>query len=365
MLQETSLKLFKALKTVQHQFHADPNWDLLFSNGKTKWYYLAISIYKDVYYIFEGVNKISIEIKIDGSKKQESRYGDVQDKNWITIFNLAIEYIEKVKKNWVTTYTDLNKNFPYKYRKGIVHHSIVRHYCEDLMRVDKQLGVKKTTEFIKLVEAGKLNRYEVGELKNLTANRYFEYCKVAYLHSNLKLNEAQKAMTGRALYKIFADGRHEGLLDIKQNSVAEFKQWIDGEHPKCNPGGHPWEILRGGNTTNITLYVDAEKYGDKNDYKIILRGEAVSRLKETIKIFLGLYNAKLPVQFDEPKEIRNRLLGQDNIGIIPEFQSLHRANQSFDTEDVHDVIHLYEFKNYQKQIIKLASWEQLPCLKPF
>jgi hypothetical protein len=35
-----------------------------------------------------------------------------------------------------------------------------------------------------------------------------------------------------------------------------------------------------------------------------------------------------------------------------------------DDESVHDAIHLYYFKTYQKQIISLASWEQLPCLMP-
>jgi hypothetical protein len=359
MVQNTSLQLMQALRSVQHQYHSDPNWDLLFSNGKTKWYYLAISVYKDVYYIFEGITGNSIEINKNGTVGDGNQHET--DKYWITTFNLAIEYIESVKKNWVAAYAKLNNDFPYKYRKGIIHHSIVRHYCKDLRRVDKELGTKKTTEFIKLVEAGTLSGFHLGEVTNLTASKYFDYCKIAYLNSNLKLDEDYKALSGKGLYKKFADGRHEGLLDIKQNSVAEFKQWMDGKHPKSQTGGHPWEILRGGNTTNITLYVSKKDYGKENTYIITLRGDAMSRLAETLKIFLGLYNAKLPVAIDDPKEIRNRLLGQDNIGIVPEFQSLHRANQTFET-DVFDAMHLYDFKNYKKQIIDLVSWEQLPCL---
>lgn len=30
----------------------------------------------------------------------------------------------------------------------------------------------------------------------------------------------------------FADGRHEGLLDIDEDSTDEFGDWIDGTHPK-------------------------------------------------------------------------------------------------------------------------------------
>ena len=364
MIQQTSLQLIQALHTVQHQFHSDPNWNLLFSNGKTKWYYVNISLYKNIYYVVEGVNNIATEIHKDGSLLQENGFQNATYKTWMGIFNLAIEHIATVKKNWVAAYATLNNAFPYKYRKGIIHHSIVRHYCKDLMRVDKELGIKRTKAFIKLVESGELSRYEIGEVTNLTANKFFDYCKVAYINSNLKLDDAHKALSGKELYKIFADGRHEGLLDIKQNSVAEFKQWMDGKHPKYNSGGHPWEILRGGNTTNISLYVSKNQYKDGNSYKIKLWGSAINRLAETLKIYLGLYNAKLPVAIDEPKEIRNRLLGQDNIGIVQEFQSLHRANQTFDEKDVHDVEHLYYFKNYKKQIIDLASWEQLPCLKP-
>jgi hypothetical protein len=364
MLQKTSLQLIQALNTVQHQFHSDPNWDLLFSNGKNKWYYLAISVYQDVYYIMEGINSISIEIKKDGNLNEESSYENATDKNWIAIFNFAIEHIATVKKNWVLAYATLNKNFPYKYRKGIIHHRIVRYYCKDLMRVDKELGLKRTAAFIKLVESGKLSSHDLGEVTNLTANKFFDYCKVAYLNSNLKLDDAHKVLSGRELYKVFADGRHEGLLDIKQNSVTEFKQWMDRKHPKYNAGGHPWEILRGGNTTHISLYVSKNEYGKDSSYKLTLQGNAMSRLAETLKIYLGLYNAKLTVDIGDPKEIRNRLLGQDNIGIVPEFQSLHRANQSFDDESVHDAIHLYYFKTYQKEIINLASWELLPCLMP-
>lgn len=228
MLQKTSTQLIQALKTVQHQFHSDPNWNLLFSNGKNKWYYLAISVYKDVYYILEGVNRNSIEIKKDGSLNKETSYQNLKEKEWIAIFNLAIVHIETVNKNWVAAYAKLNATFPYKYRRGIIHHSIVRHYCKDMLRVDKQLGVKNTKAFIKLVESGEILGYDQGIVKNLTANKYFTYCKVAYLNSDLKLSETQKALTGRALYKIFADGRHEGLLEINQNSATEFSQWIDG-----------------------------------------------------------------------------------------------------------------------------------------
>jgi hypothetical protein len=46
------------------------------------------------------------------------------------------------------------------------------------------------------------------------------------------------------MYRLYADGRHEGLLDIDEDAKQEFSDWIDGKHPKRTSGGHPWEIKR-------------------------------------------------------------------------------------------------------------------------
>ncbi|MBK7335850.1 MAG: hypothetical protein IPJ00_06665 [Saprospirales bacterium] len=72
---------------------------------------------------------------------------------------------------------------------------------------------------------------------------------------------------------------------------------------------------------------------------------------------------QLTVAIDEPEKIRKRLLGQDPIGIVPEYLSLHRAENMFDGH-VEDVMHLNHFGNAQKEICKLASWKELPCLRP-
>jgi len=34
------------------------------------------------------------------------------------------------------------------------------------------------------------------------------------------------------MYAHFADGRHEGLLEIDPDSAEKFADWIDGKHPK-------------------------------------------------------------------------------------------------------------------------------------
>lgn len=167
------------------------------------------------------------------------------------------------------------------------------------------------------------------------------------------------------MYERYADGRHEGLIDIKANSKQEFADWIDGKHPKKSRGGHPWEIKRGGNTTHINLSVSRPKFLQKEKFKVCLTGAAVTRLKETICMFLAIVDAGLPITISDPEGIRKRLLGQDNIGIYPEQHSLHRANQHYrEHEDVYDVIHLHDLGRYKRRVIPFVTWEPLPVLKP-
>ncbi len=62
---------------------------------------------------------------------------------------------------------------------------------------------------------------------------------------------------------------------------------------------------------------------------------------------------------------RKRLLAQDNIGIIPSYAMLHRANQHFNRdEDVFDVMYYDDLGRFKRRITPFFTWEQLPILKP-
>jgi hypothetical protein len=63
--------------------------------------------------------------------------------------------------------------------------------------------------------------------------------------------------------------------------------------------------------------------------------------------------------------ILGRLLNQDNIGIVPKYDSLHRANQSFpEDQDVHDVMYFDDLGRYKKRIKQFVTWKPLPMLVP-
>jgi hypothetical protein len=96
-----------------------------------------------------------------------------------------------------------------------------------------------------------------------------------------------------------------------------------------------------------------------------LRGASIGRLKETVQMFLAIRDASLPITIADPEAIRKRLLGQDNIGIISAYDSLHRANQRF-REDrcVFDVLHYDDLGKAKRKIAPFITWEPLPLLKP-
>ena len=242
--------------------------------------------------------------------------------------------------------------------------SLIRELLPDQFRLDKALGKSKAKQFIRLVE----NNYFLNEqnfiAQSMTADRYFEYCKIAYMAAAAKKDSLNYTESGRAMYQRFADGRHEGLLDIDPDSEQEFADWLDGKHPKRSSGGHPWEIKRGGSFTHIGLRVQRPYYAPKEGFKVELYGNANIRLAETIKMFLALHNAGCPIAIADPDGIRKRLLGQDNFGIIPSYESLSRANQHFlPEEDVHDVMYFNHLGRYKKRITPFIRWEALPLLR--
>ena len=86
-------------------------------------------------------------------------------------------------------------------------------------------------------------------------------------------------------------------------------------------------------------------------------------LVETIRMFLAIHEAKLPISIANPEGVRKRLLAQDNIGIVPCYASLHRANQhSGKEQDVFDVMHYDELGRFKRRITPFISWEPLPIL---
>jgi hypothetical protein len=71
-------------------------------------------------------------------------------------------------------------------------------------------------------------------LPEMTANYFFECCKLGYAANHYKDADT---LSARQLYISNADRRHDGLLDLDENSADAFSAWFQNS---ANFGGHPW-----------------------------------------------------------------------------------------------------------------------------
>ena len=171
-MKELAKIFIQKLHEFEYEFDADPRWDLIFSNGKRKWYYVIVTFYNGSYYITECLNDLGSiqitetgEVTADSSSFLSSRYTD--EKVWGRTFELALPYLERVQQDWSKEYTLLVQKFPYRYRKGKIHNKIVRHYCKDIFRVDEALGKENVEKFISIVENKEINPFTAGKVKDL------------------------------------------------------------------------------------------------------------------------------------------------------------------------------------------------------
>jgi len=366
--------LLNNLKQFQYRYDGDRLWHIIFLHEKSKWHKITVQQYRDTHYISLSDKDIcSLEVVNGKSVSAYSTwhrsfgYGgeDNLEETWDPYINSSHAWLKNIQNDWVKANAKIIADYPLNCRRGYVSHALVRASLPDIYRLDAVLGKKKVEQFIKIVESNYFHDSQKTVCSIMTANKFFDYCKIAYIASQEKPNTIDKKLSGKELYKKYADGRHEGLLDIDLDSVDEFSSWLDGTHPKRDRGGHPWEIKRGGNTTHIDLYVSRPSYSNKDGFIVTVNAHAITRLAEAICMFLGLYDAGLPIKISDPEVIRRRLLAQDNIGIVAKYSSLHRANQGYpQDQDVHDVMYFDDLGRYKRRIKPFIVWDPLPMLVP-
>ncbi|MBI4768724.1 MAG: hypothetical protein HY787_29740 [Deltaproteobacteria bacterium] len=351
-------------------------WDILFPDQREKWNLLHINKYKDTFYIthVDG-DSGGLEVEPDkglramtdmrASSSFRMPNDDQLSATWEPLITSARKWLTVVKKDWIRAYQQVQTGYPVRHRYGVVPNAFLRASLPDIYRLDKELGKARTRKLVRLIEDGYFLKTENTEIPSMTATSYFKYCKIAYLTGKHRGETVDASLSGRKMYTRYADGRHEGLLDIDPASEQEFADWIDGTHPKRGGGGHPWEIKRGGNTTHVDLIVSRPSLSRKEGFKVELQGESIGSMVETMCMFLAIHEAKLPISIANPEGVRKRLLGQDNIGIIPSYASRHRADRHFKREeDVYDVMYYDDLSRFKRRITPFITWEQLPILKP-
>ena len=166
-------------------------------------------------------------------------------------------------------------------------------------------------------------------LLQVTANAFYRFCSLGYQANQYDVS----GLSPKEQYKKFADGRDEGLGEIDPDSPASFAEWYAGRRG----GGHPWEVCRGGNSTHVSLYVVKDQSGG---CYLEVAGSSLGRSVETIKFYLALRHARVPVLIRDTELLKKRLLGEERVGIVPEGVFPRYCSGWFPDEAIHSFMNL-------------------------
>ena len=208
----------------------------------------------------------------------------------------------------------------------------------------KDISKENVAEFIRLAsEQGTDRETHVGRLTSMTAGDFYRFCAIGYAANDYKGCDK----TPKEQYYLHADGRDEGLRDIDQDSPEAFHTWL---HDRERHGGHPWEVCRGGNSTHVSL----QAVQDEEGYFLYLTGDAWTRTIETVKFYLTLTRAGVPVYLEKAKALANRLAETEIIGIVPEGVFPAYCGHLFPNEYIIDFMNLpYEDR---EKFLPFCTW---------
>lgn len=351
------LFFFKPIKE-----HSDNIWHFYSPapHHKNKWFFQSFTKYQDTIYW-----TINLDTQLEFSlKKRELQTGGERSFHSAETYDISasiqscIQTLIKAKRDWLTYHRQLLRSLPKSYRFGLIQRRILWSVWHDIYRPDLELTQKEQQALINVFLQQENSVDNLALTATPSLNIYLDYCHVAYLANfkKYKLN-IKKKMTGMEMYKAMADGRHEGLVGIDPDSADALKTW----YHSGRGGGHPWEICRGGNTTHINLGV----LNENDKWFIFLEGNSMGRMLETTQMALAFHEKKMPFRWLQSDDIRLKIGGQDNIGIIPSYYSLHRANQLFDEKDhVFDCIHWNDLGAHKGKVMNFVTWLPLDPLYP-
>ena len=307
-------------------FHQDNPEDL-------KWYKLETVRYKNYYSILLNSKKV-IYADLD-LENQHYEIFQLQELLDFLILNVH-DCIQRLKSG---TYNDfIEKNLSYRNRFGVIKRSDYWNLYPDVKKsLLDEISQEKINLFLKYTGSIKLK-----PIKRMTSGKYFECVKLAYESNGYDVGN----MTGKELYLKYADGRDGGLCKLNQDSSKEFDDWF---HSETYFGAHPWEIIRGHSFSRVNLYIS---YDD--GYYLCLDGTQMLSKIEIAKIYLSLIKNNIPVQINQNSYIREALLGNDYIGIVPDYQLPLQCQGHFKEYKPVEFIHMEDEK-----ILKYIKWEKL------
>ncbi|MBQ6519268.1 MAG: hypothetical protein IJI14_11150 [Anaerolineaceae bacterium] len=248
------------------------------------------------------------------------------------------------------TYNDfVEKNLPPQHRVGtVVRKYFYQVYPEARAEFYRDLGLDEIGEFCEKAEKQPENYKKFNRrLDKMTANNFYYFCSLGYEANKYRGLE----LSPKEQYYLHADGRDEGLKHIDGEDPDAFREWLDNPH---RGGGHPWEVCRGGNSTHVSLNVQHDDKG----YYLWLSGSSWGRTVETIKFYIALTKAGLPVYLSDAEMLVDRLRETEKIGIVPKGVFPRYCSSYFPDEDIIDYINLpYEKR---EDLLPFCVWQKEP-----
>lgn len=232
----------------------------------------------------------------------------------------------------------VEKFLPYEFRTGVIKRSdLWESDCEYKKSDYDGLSDEMVKRFIHLIKSGANNPDKIGRIIEFTANDFFKACKLGYE----AIGKECDGYSLSDLYMHYSDGRDEGLTGnghgLNAGSGIDFedsKAWDEWFFNRKQHGGHPWEVVPGGNSTHMSLGVRSDRSSlefdlrlgkisqeefneqiKKAGYYFVVDG--IHRAFESINFYLTLYDAGLPVIIDDAEELVASFEGSDYVGIVP------------------------------------------------
>jgi len=312
---------------------------------KIKWYNFSVNKYMDVFYFY-----------IDSALIFQFKENEISEQVYDFQFGLSQWLLKKTEGNITRIQQDisefneyLNVNLPYKKRFGRLLRSDFWTIFPDYMKDFKNFISPEKLEILEKIQI-QSNSMSFRYLPTFNSGDFFRFCEISY-DANAYFDKNNNALTAKEKYSNLSDGRDCGLKLLNENSDKEFFNWYDN---KMNCGGHPWEICRGGNSTHISLFVCRNEFG----WYLRLEGCSETRVLETIKMALALFNREIPFILGKSEEIFRIACGTDFIGIVPDTVVPVYCHGYFPNEDkIIDFMNLGTEKC--NEIVNMAYWYPL------
>ncbi len=308
---------------------------------EVEWFYVVVTEDKDIDYRAIFINNKHV-IEVDGRKKEKSYPNEISDFcQWLADGIKGV--IQALRDR--TYNARVARELPMHKRIGTISQSqLWELYPEEKADFFQNLTEQGKQIFLQYADSSTAER-----MPQMTANAFFRACALGYAANGYGLSD----LTPKEQYDAKADGRDEGLMELDADSPQAFESWY---HSKRG-GGHPWEVVRGGNSTHISLYVRH----DEDGWYFSVAGSAYGRTIETVQFFLALHKAGFPVAVHDAEKLKERLLGTELVGIVPDYVFPRYCHSYFEKDGCISFMHL-PYEDTEAMAAK-CTWYPIPEVK--